>query len=329
MAVLAAAMAFDAWLVTGPGLGDAMHYVLATPALLLAMAGITALGGAFHELGHASASRYGGARPGVIGVGVYLLWPVFYNDVNDSYRLSRAARLRVDLGGVYFNAVLIVALAIAYGATGIEVLLVAIVFQHLAALQQFLPFLRLDGYYIVSDIAGVPDLFARVRPVLAGLVPGRRAASAASDLKPGARLIVTAWVAVFIPLLAAACVLMAVNLPGFLATAAGAAVAQVRDLATAVSGGDPLGALLSALRLAVYAVPLVGIGVALARALSRLQQLPQFRASPRPATGVGHRYRLTGPFGGRARFLLAGTAALNLCVAGAAATGMVVMPSPS
>ena len=60
---------------------------------------------AFHELGHASACRYGGARPGVMGVGVYLVWPAFYCDVTDAYRLNRAGRLRTDLGGVYFNAI--------------------------------------------------------------------------------------------------------------------------------------------------------------------------------------------------------------------------------
>jgi putative peptide zinc metalloprotease protein len=45
----------------------------------------------------------------VIGVGIYLVWPSFFTNVTDSYRLSRAGRLRTDLGGVYFNAVFIVA----------------------------------------------------------------------------------------------------------------------------------------------------------------------------------------------------------------------------
>jgi len=32
----------------------------------------------------------GGARPGVIGMGIYLIWPAFFTNVTDSYRLSRA-----------------------------------------------------------------------------------------------------------------------------------------------------------------------------------------------------------------------------------------------
>jgi hypothetical protein len=54
---------------------------------------------AFHECGHATACRYGGARPGNIGVGSYLVWPSFFTNVTDSYRLDQAARIRTDLGG--------------------------------------------------------------------------------------------------------------------------------------------------------------------------------------------------------------------------------------
>ena len=163
--------------------------------------------GAFHELGHATASRYAGAEPGVIGAGIYLLWPVFYNDLNDSYRLSRTDRLRCDLGGVYFNVLFILALFVAFGLTGFTPLLVVAAAQHLVILQQFLPFVRLDGYYVVSDLAGVPDLFRRIRPVLASLVPG---AAGRGDLKPHARRLVTAWVLLTVPLLAASLVYLGV-----------------------------------------------------------------------------------------------------------------------
>ena len=37
--------------------------------------------------------------------GLYLVWPAFYTDVTDSYRLGRGGRLRTDLGGLYFNAI--------------------------------------------------------------------------------------------------------------------------------------------------------------------------------------------------------------------------------
>ena len=37
-------------------------------------------------------------------------------------------------------------------------------------LEQLLPFVRFDGYFILSDLVGVPDLFARVAPVLRGFL---------------------------------------------------------------------------------------------------------------------------------------------------------------
>jgi putative peptide zinc metalloprotease protein len=89
LAVLVTVVGTDAWLFFLHGVGPGVQDMLASPALLLVVAGLTIVAAGFHELGHAAACRYGGAEPGTIGVGLYLLWPAFYNDVTDSYRLSR------------------------------------------------------------------------------------------------------------------------------------------------------------------------------------------------------------------------------------------------
>jgi putative peptide zinc metalloprotease protein len=81
--------------------------------------------------------------------------------------------------------VFVVAVTAVYGLTRFEPLLVVIVLQHLAVLEQFLPSVRLDGYYVVSDLVGVPDLFAHIKPVLSGL--SRRVGGGVADLKPAAR----------------------------------------------------------------------------------------------------------------------------------------------
>ncbi|WP_162233261.1 hypothetical protein, partial [Protofrankia coriariae] len=176
--VLAALVIVDAWLFTslltsaGTGTGadsgvdTRIHHVLASPALILTVLGGTLASMIFHECGHAAACHYGGGRPGVIGCGIYLLWPALYTDVTDAYRLDRAGRLRTDLGGVYFNAIVIVGLGTAYAISGADTLAVIVLLVHLEAFQQLVPVVRLDGYYILSDLAGVPDLFARIGPVL-------------------------------------------------------------------------------------------------------------------------------------------------------------------
>lgn len=268
-AVLGAFAVVSAWLHLGHGVGRAVEQTIATPAWLLAVGGLTALSGACHELGHATATRYGGARPGVIGAGLYLIWPAFFNDLTDSYRLGRGARLRADLGGVYFNAVFVVVLMCAYAGTGFEPLLVAIAVQHLLMLHQLLPFPRLDGYYIASDLAGVPDLFARIKPVLARLVPGRHAPAALSDLRRGARWVVAAWVVATVPALLGALVVLLARLPVAVALAQDSFTAHRVALATAMAEGEAATVAASALQLAVLLLPLVGVTVTASRLLAR------------------------------------------------------------
>ena len=272
VAALAGLVALDTWMVLGPGTGHGMQQILQEPGLLLPLVGLTVLAGGFHELGHATACRYGGAEPGVIGVGICVIWPAFYNDLNDSYRLSRAARIRADLGGVYFNVVFILILAAGYALTGFQPILVVIVLQHLLAGQQLLPFARLDGYYIVSDLAGVPNLFARAPSIVASLVPGVKVPKALSELTRKARTIIATWVLASVALLAATAVFIGPRLPRYFSVAKASAVLQARTLSAALDARAWSIALVSALQLAILAVPVVGIGVIVARVvLSRAE----------------------------------------------------------
>ena len=90
VAVLGCVLAVDYWLFAVHGLGGGIQQVLRDPVDLLVVLGLSVVSAAFHECGHATGCRYGGARPGVVGVGIYLIWPSFFTNVTDSYRLSRA-----------------------------------------------------------------------------------------------------------------------------------------------------------------------------------------------------------------------------------------------
>jgi putative peptide zinc metalloprotease protein len=201
-AVLAAIVVCDALLLPGDSLAAAFRSVVHDPALLLGLFASITAATAFHEIGHASACRYGGARPGVLGVGVYLVWPAFYCDVTDAYRLGRAGRLRTDLGGIYFNLIFAVAAAASYAVTGVEALLLVIMVQHLIVLQQLIPLLRFDGYYVLTDLTGVPDILGRVRPILGSLLPARQPDQRVRELKPWVRAVVTGYVVALVPALA-------------------------------------------------------------------------------------------------------------------------------
>ncbi|MEY2469681.1 MAG: putative peptide zinc metalloprotease protein, partial [Actinomycetota bacterium] len=156
LTVLGAFVAMVGWLFFGEGLAGATRQLLYSPSMLVLTFVLTAASAGFHEFGHAAACRYGGAQPGVIGGGVYLVWPAFFTDVTDSYRLSRGGRLRTDLGGLYFNMLFALATAGAWAITHYDPLLVLVPLQIFQMTHQLMPFVRLDGYYILADLTGVP-----------------------------------------------------------------------------------------------------------------------------------------------------------------------------
>jgi putative peptide zinc metalloprotease protein len=214
VAVVAAASIMDYWLFVMHGLSGAFHQVLGDPVDMLIVVALTIASAVFHECGHAAACRYGRARPGRIGVGLYLVWPSFFTDVTDSYRLSRAGRLRTDFGGVYFNVIFMLALLGCYALTSNQLLLLAIAVAHLEVLEQLLPFVRFDGYWILSDLVGVPDLFGRVVPVL-GAAFTRERHTGLTAMRPVVRRVIAAWVLCVVLLLAFTLVSLLLFLPAF------------------------------------------------------------------------------------------------------------------
>src|SRR3954469_1960560 len=181
------------------GIASATAQAFHSPELLLLVIGLAVASAAFHEIGHAAACPYGGARPGGMGAGIYMVWPAFYTDVTDAYRLPRGARLRTDLGGLYFNAVIAVATLAVWAVVRADALLLLIALQLLEMVKQLSPVIRADGYHILSDATGVPDLYAHIGPTLRRLLPWRRREHSA--LTGRARAFVTLWVLVIVPIL--------------------------------------------------------------------------------------------------------------------------------
>jgi putative peptide zinc metalloprotease protein len=212
-------VALDVWLFGVHGVAGGLRSALYNPVLLLAVLASVVVATAFHEFGHASACRYGGARPGVMGVGLYLVWPAFYCDVTDAYRLNRAGRLRTDLGGVYFNAIFALLAGAVFFITGEEAALLAVVLQHVIMLQQLLPLLRFDGYYVLTDLAGVPDILSRIKPIFRSLVRGREREPRVAELKPWVRVVVTAYLVTLLPALLFLFAWMIMATPRLIATA--------------------------------------------------------------------------------------------------------------
>jgi putative peptide zinc metalloprotease protein len=115
----------------------------------------------WHEIGHASALRYFGASHGAIGFGLYLVFPIMYSDVSDAWRLRAGQRAVVDVGGIYLQAMTSLLFYPAYLLTGDPLCLGLVTFNDALIIMSLNPLLKFDGYWLFSDLVGVPNLRRR------------------------------------------------------------------------------------------------------------------------------------------------------------------------
>lgn len=111
-----------------------------------------------HEFGHATAAAHFGCRNMTIGWGLYLIYTVQWTNVSDAWKLPRQQRAVIDIGGVYFESFFLIALLAAHLWTGNPVYLFGFIFIDLSIATTFNPFLRMDGYWLVSDLFGIVNL---------------------------------------------------------------------------------------------------------------------------------------------------------------------------
>lgn len=112
----------------------------------------------FHEFGHAIACKKLGANPGEIGFGFYMLSPVMFADVSDIWKLDKKDRIKVNLAGIYMEVLIAFFLTIFYLILLDSNILILISIIMIRVLGNLNPFLRYDGYWILSDYIDVPNL---------------------------------------------------------------------------------------------------------------------------------------------------------------------------
>lgn len=151
---LVGAAGYASMALTGGAQGIAL-----TPAIIAAAGGLFGLTAVWHELGHAAALTYGGYPPGRIGAGLLFVVPVLFADVTAVGVLPRRGRLRVDGAGVVFQfglAGLMILVGSAVGQRSVAVVASGLVL--VAVSWSLFPFIRADGYWLMCDLLGLPDL---------------------------------------------------------------------------------------------------------------------------------------------------------------------------
>ncbi len=117
----------------------------------------------FHEFGHISAMKlYGLSTPKGIGIGLYFHIVVFYSDTHEAWELPSKQRMIVSGAGVIFNLLILIPLQLACFYFKIAAIRDFLILFHFTLISIFNPFLKMDGYWLVSDVLGVPNLHAKI-----------------------------------------------------------------------------------------------------------------------------------------------------------------------
>ena len=120
-----------------------------------------------HELGHAYTCKRYGCRVPAMGVAFLVMWPVAYTDTNETWRLtSRWQRLAVASAGILTELTVAVWATLAWtllpdGGIRSAMFFLATTSWVSTLLINASPFMRFDGYFIVSDALEMPNLHAR------------------------------------------------------------------------------------------------------------------------------------------------------------------------
>lgn len=120
-----------------------------------------------HELGHAFTAKRLGCKVPTMGVAFLVLFPVLYTDTTSAWKLkSKYQRLQIVLGGIKVELylALIATFLWSFAPIGIfkSILFIIATTSWISSLLiNISPFLRFDGYYILSDITDSKNLQPR------------------------------------------------------------------------------------------------------------------------------------------------------------------------
>ncbi|MDX2191442.1 MAG: hypothetical protein SFY32_16430 [Bacteroidota bacterium] len=119
-----------------------------------------------HEMGHIAASKYFKVKHGGIGMGFYWIFPVLYADITNVWTINKMKRIIVNLAGIYFELLYSFFFIIFYLISNKTIFIYLQTSIVVKSLFQLNPFVRLDGYWILSDYIGVPNLLEKSQKAL-------------------------------------------------------------------------------------------------------------------------------------------------------------------
>lgn len=140
---------------------------LVSPAGILGFMLALVLSKTLHEMGHAAVATRLGLRVAHMGVAFLVMWPMLYTDTGESWRLrSHRQRLAISVAGVSVELALAGLATLAWallddGTLRQAMLYLATTGWVLSLALNVSPFMRFDGYFILSDVLNFPNLHER------------------------------------------------------------------------------------------------------------------------------------------------------------------------
>jgi putative peptide zinc metalloprotease protein len=120
-----------------------------------------------HELGHALMARHYGCKVPTMGIALLVLWPVLYTDTNEAWKLSsHRARMHIALAGMATETLVAMLASWAWlllpdGPARSAAFFMATTSWVMTLALNASPFMRFDGYFLLVDALGMPNLHAR------------------------------------------------------------------------------------------------------------------------------------------------------------------------
>ena len=116
-----------------------------------------------HEIAHGLTLAHYGGQPGEIGTGLFYFNPMFYVDCADAWALSKGHRIMVYLAGNISTLLIGSVLAVVHFIVRIPepgslILTMAAFYCFTMSLFNFAPPFETDGYYVLTDALGMPNL---------------------------------------------------------------------------------------------------------------------------------------------------------------------------
>jgi putative peptide zinc metalloprotease protein len=159
LGVLLAARDWERFIATFPhlfSLGGALSFGIALTFAKLC-----------HEFGHAYMAKRAGCRVQSMGLAFMVMLPMFYTDVSDAWRVNdRGTRLLIGAGGVLAELLLACIALLAWsllpdGPLRTAAFMLASATWITTLVINLNPFMRFDGYFLLSDLWGVENLQGR------------------------------------------------------------------------------------------------------------------------------------------------------------------------